>query len=757
MNFSRLIIFGCVSTFTALPVIAETVEDAYIIACPLPQFDEIQSDSDLGKNELKITSKSSEIKRNHLAKFSGGVTLLGQNQKVVAEDIEINQQTYAVNAIGNIEFQNQGINILADKFVASQASNATTLSDTSYQLIGNAGHGAAGSIEISGEGSLSLKDSTYTTCYGEKPAWQIEADEIRISAANNSGEAIGAKFKLYDVPVMYVPYFYFPVTNERKTGFLDPKLGSSSNSGVKIETPFYWNIAENMDATITPHYMSKRGVQLMTEFRYLTGLQSGKIDLEYLNKDKDVKSNDDARYLARFQHTGTFADNFRAYVDYATISDDNYLVDIGSDQYNSNDAYLYQVGELSYFNEAWQASIKLQDFEVLGDNTPSYKTIPQVEFSYEQGMPFANGIFDIYSEVSRFESQNLEQNDAERYHVEAGMTFPIATPAWFLNSELRLMQTNYKQIDIAPSSELEETVSRTLPKARFHGGINFDRPMYWNSNFTQTFEPQLQYLYVPDEDQSMIGIYDTTQLQDDYNGLFRDTRYSGLDRIAQANQLSWGVTSRVLNATNQELFRFSFGQIIYFNDSNIGLQNNDSSDQVNAEESALAADIFYQINDQWQFSGDIQYDTQNSVANKSQINIYYLHSKNNLVQLNHRYTRDVSGNTLEQLSLLSSVRINHEWQLVGRITQDIQEKRSLESYAGIQYESCCWAIQLAYHRHINSYFEEPDNLNENRNEFESGFMLKFIMKGLSKQSLVDATNMLDSSIFGYKRPYFLTN
>ena len=172
------------------------------------------------------------------------------------------------------------------------------------------------------------------------------------------------------MPVFYAPYFSFPISKERLSGFLFPEFGNSTNRGVEFSAPFYWNIAENYDATITPRYMSKRGTQLQTEFRYLKGMQSGKVDIEYLDNDNAIKS-DDPRYLARFQHVGTFSDDFRAYIDYTTISDDNYLVDIGSKQYNSNDAYLYQTGELAYFGEQWQAKVQVQDFEVLGDHQPS--------------------------------------------------------------------------------------------------------------------------------------------------------------------------------------------------------------------------------------------------------------------------------------------------------------------------------------------------------------------------------------------------
>jgi LPS-assembly protein len=735
----------------------ETLQSESVINCPIPQYPRINThEAGLNLDAINILSKHSIIDKNQYAKFSGGVTLFNKEHTVNADEIEIDRLTTLMNAKGNIHFQNKGIDIFASQLKASKAIKATILSDSSYQLVDNSGHGKAASISVNNEGTLKLLDSSFTTCYDEIPDWQMQASEINISVSENYGEAYNARFTLFDIPVLYLPYFTFPVNKERKSGFLYPKISTTDRSGFEVELPYYWNIAPNFDATITPRYMSKRGTQLLTEFRYLSGLQNGLINIEYLNKDDELKANNDPRYLARFQHIGTFSENFRAYLDYTTISDDNYLVDIKSIQYNSNDAYLYQIGELAYFAEQWQAKIQLQDFEVLGDHKSSYKTVPHIELNSYRELPFLNGQFELYSEITRFETSEKSLPQAERYHVEAGAMFPISTPAWFVNSEFKLMQTNYRQSRISSTSKLDKNVSRTLPKVRLHGGVNFDREMsFIDKGYTQTLEPQLQYLYIPDEDQSNIGVYDTTTLQENYDGLFRDRRFSGLDRIAKANQYSWGITSRILNQSSAEVFRFSIGRIVYLNNSNIVM---DEEQGIADDVSALATEVFMQLSRKWQFSGDIQYNTEKSSTNKSQSNLDYFFANNQSIQLNHRYSRNVSGSSLEQISLLTNVAINKEWQFIGRITQDLQNKRSIESYAGFQYESCCWAIRFAYHRHINSNLDEESFVNENRDEFDSGFMLQFVIKGLGGgKTSINTDEMFNASIFGYKRPYFLNN
>jgi LPS-assembly protein len=763
MRFSlNKIIFVCLISFTfgskaQNTAISTEINTNLASQCPIPFYANIADETGKQANEnFTIISTTSTIKKGQYANFTGGVTLLNQDKSVIADQLTVNRDTATVDANGDIHFQNKGIDIFADSLNINQLQQTTSLNAASYQLNGSAGHGNATKININGNGkTLSFIDSSFTTCYDAVPDWQMRASEITISSDKKSLEAYHARFSLFDIPILYIPYLTMPLSNDRMSGFLYPTISTSNNSGLEVEAPYYINIAENMDATITPRYMSQRGTQLITQFRYLQDLQSGQIDVEYLDKDIKLINSDNARYLARLQHIGTFSERFRAHVDYTAISDDNYLVDLGSNQFSANDAYLYQIGELAYFADNWQTTIKMQDFELLGNHQLSYKTLPQIEFSLQQSLANFNGIFDFYSEFSSFDTTDKTKPTAQRYHVEAGLLYPIVTPAWFLNSEFKILQTNYSQKNIRSGSLLEKNISRTLPKIRLHGGVNFDRNLsLFNQGYNQTLEPQLQYLYIPDKEQKNIGIYDTTSLQDDYNGLFRDRRFSGIDRIAQANQVSWGITSRLLTADNTEVLRLSLGRIVYLNESTF----DDSDQEALVDKSAFAADIFVHINRQWQFSSDIQYNSDLGVTNKSQTSFDYLFSNNQTIQLNHRYARDVSGESLEQISLTTNIKIAQRWQIVGRFSQDLQGKRSIESYAGLEYSSCCWGIRFTYHRNINSTIDDTGNINENRDAFDSSFNIQFVYNGInSNKSSNSVGDMFNSSIFGYKRPYFLNN
>lgn len=728
--------------------------------CFLPQIADIPLPNEsLNPDNIHIVSKATQIERNQMAYFGGGVTLFNKGARVSADEIEVSRLTESFRASGNIHFQRNSINVFADSLSVEGARESTELSNANYQLTNHPGHGSAKKLEINTDGELLLLDSTFTTCFDEVPDWQLSSSKIFLSESENIGEAYNSSIRIKGIPVFYLPYITFPVNNKRKSGFIDPVLDYSGNSGAKISAPYYFNIAPNYDATLAPVFMSKRGVQLVSEFRYLVNQQYGEIDLEYLNNDNELINNNDPRYLARWQHIGSMSDNFRLFVDFSYVSDDYYLVDIGSSEFNRSDSYLTQMGEIGYFAENWHTKIKLQDYAVLGTHTNSYKTIPQIELHRSDSLGIGLAKFDFYAEYNHFDTPDKWLPTADRFHVETGLNIPYNTPGWFFNSELKILQTNYHQSRLVDDSKLEESVSRTLPKVRLHGGLNFDRLMQgFNNQLTQTLEPQMQYLYIPFKDQSTIGLYDTTLLQDDFAGLFRDKRYSGLDRIAEADQISWGVTSRILDRNNQELFHLSLGRIVYLHQSSEERVNSISDEILQEDKSALAAELFFQLDKRWQLNGEIQYNTDTNVTDKGQLALDYYHNEKHFFQLNHRYAKAVSGSSIEQMSMFTTFAINKDWQLVGRYTRDLVRSRAIDTYIGLQYETCCWAVRIGYKRHINTNLDEQGFIDQNRDEFNSGPMLSFVIKGLGgRQSNIGIQEMFNQGIFGYKRPYFLNN
>mgnify|MGYP000741497326 FL=1 len=297
MFFSRTLSFTLIALLVYLPKVAQAnveirsqAPENQVMMCTLPIFDDIGLGiPDVLNDDIHISSEQASIKQDQIAQFNGSVILVDKSQKIVADELSFNRLKMQIEAVGNIHYQGKQINIFADTLSASKIERSTKMTSASYQLDGNPGHGKAKILSINADGLLSLVDATFTTCLQAVPDWQIKASEINLSASGDFGEAYHAQFRVLDVPIFYVPYFSFPISKDRLSGFLYPQIEQTTNTGLEVTAPFYWNIAENYDATITPRYMSKRGLQLQTEFRYLMDQQSGKIDLEYLDNDKDHK------------------------------------------------------------------------------------------------------------------------------------------------------------------------------------------------------------------------------------------------------------------------------------------------------------------------------------------------------------------------------------------------------------------------------------------------------------------------------------
>lgn len=326
-----------------------------------------------------------------------------------------------------------------------------------------------------------------------------------------------------------------------------------------------------------------------------------------------------------------------------------------------------------------------------------------------------------------------------------------------LSSELSLLQTHYQQTYAESAQALDDSPSRTLPKFRFHSLINFERPStLLGKNGLQTFEPQLQYLYIPDKFQDDIGLFDSTRLQDDYYGLFRDNRFSGLDRIGDANQITLGATTRFFDQHNNEVFHLSLGQILYFDRNRQSFTANDS--RIGNSKSELAAEVFMRWSKRWDLNGNVQYDDDAGQISQSHLSLNYRANKYTLAQLNHRYTRSVSGNKIEQVGIMTGFELADQWQFVAGYQRDLTNHRSIDSYFGLQYESCCWAIRLVSNRHINTNLAQLAQTSSGLpSSFDSGISLSFTIKGINGSHGFDISEMFREGIFGKRRRYFLNN
>ncbi|QSX30693.1 LPS assembly protein LptD [Shewanella cyperi] len=715
--------------------------------------------------EIRIESDSSDATMNQRAQFDGNVSFSQGSRRIAADKASVDYVEQRLDASGQLVFQDSMFTVTADALTARMQDNSATLSGASYWLHGQQVHGEAKRLEITPDNNLQLSRTSFTTCPPDNVSWMLEADRIKIDSKEEWGEIWNAKLRIADVPVFYIPYMTVPVSDKRKTGFLFPEFSTSTTNGLEFATPWYWNLAPEYDLTLTPHYMSSRGLFLKSEFRYLAGdAQAGQLNLEYLGNDHKLDGSPD-RYLYHWQHQGALDTHWRVLANFTQVSDNNYFNDLKSEVARATDNQLSRIGEVSYFEQDWDISTRVQDIKVLGEEELPYRVMPQLNFNYRANDFWQNLDFGFNAEASNFQHQQDEMATANRLHLQPSVTWPIHGPAGFLSSELTLLQTNYWQhnLDRPENQDLDETVSRTIPRAKIHGQINFERnTSLFDSQMRQTLEPQFQYLYVGYEDQSHIGLYDTAQLQDDYYGLFRARRFSGWDRIADANQMTLGLTTRLFDEHNLEQMKFSFGQIFYFTDSKVALSEDLRQERPSA--SVLAAELDTRIYKDWFFSGAIQYDTHNGDTRKSEFTLDFRPEANKLVQFSYRYVPDLLNSNTNDRVDISQTGLRTTWPLrddlyfVGNWYYDLKEARSVEAYTGFQYESCCWAVRLSYHYHIKTNYSDEFNPSiDEREQFERGIFLNFVIKGLGGSGPLGVSDMLDEGLFNYRKPLYLRN
>ena len=491
--------------------------------------------------------------------------------------------------------------------------------------------------------------------------------------------------------------------------------------------------------------MTNRGLQLKNEWRYLSEQHQGELQLEYLANDTDTDS-DDSRYFYRFNHKGKLGDNWSVTADISDISDNNYIVDLRSDYYNQADTYLYRQAGLSYFSENLDFSMAVRDFTTIGNFEDNYRALPEAKLFYATSIN--NWLdFDVTSELAYFDNRLEQRPDALRVHVEPSLSIPYQRAWGELLAEVSVLHTYYDQdIENTNNPLLEETVERTLGQARLYGSLIFERDQkVGNANYLVTFEPKAQYLYTSYQEQFNIGRYDTTELLTTFSNLFRGQEFTGLDRINDNNQFTLGATARIIDSNNRELLSASIGQILYLEDAKL------LASQRLDNRSAIAAEFDWQVNRNWFLHSDVQVGTDTNKVERSSFSTEYRLAENKLIQINHRYIRELSNEKIDQFGISASWPINENWHWVGRYYRDFERSRTTESFMGIEYESCCWALRLTVQRHLATRFNN-DGVRD-VDDFDSGIALQFVFKGMGSQT--NKVDMLRQGLFGYRQPFVL--
>jgi LPS-assembly protein len=427
------------------------------------------------------------------------------------------------------------------------------------------------------------------------------------------------------------------------------------------------------------------------------------------------------------------------------LSDDNYIVDLGSDFYNRADTHLSKTISLTYNTDDLDIHASIKDFELIGERPSAYRTLPEVKLDYAAWRGDYLKL-DVHSEFALFDNAEGDLPQAARLHVAPTLSLPFNTPWAEFLAETSILHTTYHQKD-TENTQFDENVSRTLGQVRLYGSVAFEKQADWfGENATQTLEPKIQYLYTSYENQDNIGFYDTTRLLNDYDGLFRGQEFTGLDRISDKNQLTLGVTTRLMDGMNREQLRLSLGQIFYFENNRIL-----EADRNENNRSAIAGELEWNITSRWRTEIEAQVSSENEQVERSSVSLEYRESDNRSVQLGHRYVRDLSGVEINQAGITVSWDVAQNWQWVGRYYRDLDLHRTTETFTGFQYDSCCWSLRVVWERHLTNRFDALGN--QSLDEYDSGININFAFKGLGNKG--SKRNILNAGLYGYQQPYIL--
>nr|WP_179954927.1 LPS-assembly protein LptD [Comamonas sp. CAH-2] len=705
------------------------------------------------------------------AVLEGGAELRRADTVIRADRVEYTLADDTVHAQGNVHinragnvYQGTALKMQVDAF-QGDFNNAT------YQFLATQGHGDADRVQFLDRDHSVVYRATYTTCLRDDsaswtPDWMIRADRIELDHVEDVGVAYGGALEFKGVPILPVPAISFPLSDKRKSGLLPPTIGIDSKSGVEYSQPYYWNIAPNRDATITPMLMSKRGVSLGTQFRYLEPGYNGALDLQYMPDDK---LRDRARWAYGFKHQGSLnapLGDLGLKLNLNRVSDDNYWRDFSSLSGSRSSYQQRLIGSdaaLSWTTGRHELSLSAQRWQVLQDVdapiAPPFNRMPQLRWNYNTNDWAAQG-WDVtlMAETTRFEADTWDQrnnpDNGQRSYSLTSLSRPFLLPGGFITPKVQLHAANYQFDDFSASRPNNKSLA--IPTFSLDSGLVFERDtLALGRNYVQTLEPRAFYTYTPYRDQSMLPLYDTALADFNFGSIYSENSYTGRDRIADNHMVTLGLTTRYLNPTDgAEVARFGVAQRLRFADQRVGL-GYDTLGQKGWSDILIGAGVNW--NSRWSTDALVQYNRDTQRTARSAISGRYTPGPYKTLSAAYRYQREnslqVANQGSEQIDFgwqwpLSGGRKDTfgaapsggRWYSVGRLNYSMYDKKLVDAIVGFEYDSCCWIGRVVVERMQNSRSDSNTRLL---------FQLEFV--GFSRLSLgADPLRSLQENVPGYR-------
>ena len=642
---------------------------------------------------------------------------------------------------GNIILREPGLILTGDSIKLDIKNDELELENVNFAMHESQLNGSAKKLVRKQDKSIEVDKGTVTFCAPSNPTWALKANNIEFDPQNGEGIAHHATVEIIGVPVFYSPWMRFFFDDRRKTGLLFPSIGADTRGGLDITTPLYLNLAPNYDATYAPRVIGERGLMHQVNGRWLSeNIGYWEINGNYLEEDDKLKqenpdNNSAERWLLSVQQQGYFNNRWRSTINYGKVSDPNYFRDINQNILSlQRETALLQLGELDYLGRDWTVNIQVQQFQPLVNRLPNnYKKLPQITTTWLGNVNW--GGFEPIGQLqySNFGIDDNSKVSGQRIYTETGITYP------FYRAYGSLLPTiKYRRVDYAlnePLADTDSSPSAGSAVASLDGSLVFERSLQIGSKaMTQTLEPRAFYLYSQYEDQTDQPKFDSAELTFSYNQLFRDTRFSGHDRLDDANQMALGLTTQLFsNDDNRKQLSASIGQIFYFNDRKVRL--NTASLDLNEKQSAIAATFSWLPTAQWEIDSNLLYgDNKKFDAVNTQTS--YTSGNGSIFNVGYALRRRRSNGSqqnevaFEQASFSAYYPIDHNWSIFGALNYSLKILEPVEDMIGFEYDGCCWQMRMLYMRYINSNGNLVSNLLGPNLEREKSIQVQFVLKGI---------------------------
>ena len=727
-----------------------------------------------------ITSSSDQLTTtaDGQTELSGHVDVHMGEREIQADRLIYDRSNNSLNVSGEVRFHAPTVLVQGD--TGRYADDGAMFNHAQFQLLQRSGHGSADQISMSPDDLITLRNVVYTSCPQQHATWQIRAREMRLDTAAGEGVGRGAILDVHDVPIAYLPWISFPLSDARKSGFLFPEVGTSSRSGLMLATPFYWNIAPNQDATITPTYYSYRGLDLGVEYRFLNSYNRGSLDVSYLPSDSTygreleadgrVDAATDRSYL-RFVDRLQLPDNTRVDTRVDSVSDTEYFEDFSQGSQSTSTAFLARSIAIGHRDDIWNLRAAMLDFQTL-DNTLAdqdrpYIQLPRLTASGQwspQRWPLL--MTGVSTELVNFTRSLSVACSCGAPSCGACATAPCAVPAtaadsapWPCVSGWRLDAAPHVGLDLTgPGYFLRPNVAwdftqyalrdagtpdaspqRSLPIVDIDTGLQFERLTGSGGMRSMTLEPRVMYVYIPYRNQDPLPIFDTSTPDLNSIELFRPNRYVGLDRIGDANQLTMGVTTQLFeNASGVRYLSATLGQSLYLKQPQVTVP--DQSGQPVRTTSSLIAEVNLTAYRHWNLQMDIASNPAVSSVEQAEVLVQYLASNKQVINLGYLFRDGV----VQQLDASGAWPVSAHWDVYARAVYSLLDRAPIQNFAGFQYRGACWSIRAVAQSSVSTRTGQRD----------TGVSLQLELTGLSNVGSGIGTGsgvstFLEQSIRGY--------